>query len=101
MGSDDPEDDFNIPVWNEVLNEQPTNGEQLNERQQEELQEVLKRFKDMLRNEPGRTALAEHHIDTDTANPARLPPYRLPHAYRESVQKELGEMLKSGIIEKS
>ena len=24
-----------------------------------------------------------HHIETGTANPVRLPPYRLPHAYQE------------------
>ena len=43
----------------------------------------------------------EHGIDTGTANPIRLPPYRLPHAYRETVQKELKEMMESGTIEKS
>ena len=98
---DDPEDDFDVPVWNETLDEQPTIGEQLNEQQQKELWKMLKEFNDVLQNEPGRTALAEHHIDTGTATPIRLPPYRLSHAYRESVQKELGEMLESGIIKKS
>ena len=61
---------------------------------------MLKEFNDVLRNEPGRTALVEHHIATGTATPIRLPPYHLLHAYRESVQKELREMLESGIIEK-
>lgn len=40
-------------------------------------------------------------IDTGSANPVRLPPYRLPHAYREIVQSKLKEMLESGIIDKS
>ena len=92
MEGDDPEDDFDAPVWNEALDKQPIIGEQLNQQQREELQEMLSEFEDVLRNEPGRTSLAEHHIDTGTANPMRLPPYRLPHAYRESVQEELGEM---------
>ena len=29
----------------------------------------------------------------------RLPPYRLPHAYRELLRKELDEMQQNGIIE--
>ena len=50
---------------------------------------MLKKFNDVLGNEPGQTALAEHHIDTGTATPIRLPPYFLPQAYQESVQKEV------------
>ena len=73
MGSDDPEDDFDFPVWNETLDEQPTIGEQVTEQQQEdsELREVLKDLKDVLRNEPGQTALVKHHIDTGTTNPVQ------------------------------
>ena len=48
---------------------------------------------------PGRTKLAEHHIPTNSTPPLRLPPYRLPHAHREFLKKELDETLKSGIIE--
>ena len=43
--------------------------------------------------------MTEHKIDTGSARPVRLPPYRLPHAYREDVQQELQEMLEQGIIE--
>ena len=45
--------------------------------------------------------MIEHHIGTGLDQPVRLPPYRLPHAYREAVKKELQEMLSSGIIEPS
>ena len=45
--------------------------------------------------------LAEHKIDTGTARPVRLPPYRLPQAYRSTVQGEIQEMLREGIIEPS
>ena len=43
----------------------------------------------------------EHHIETGDSSPIRLTPYRLPHAYRETVRKELEEMQMQGIIEPS
>ena len=36
---------------------------------------------------------------TGPARPVRQPPYRLPHAYRHEVLKELEEMEESGVIE--
>ena len=36
-----------------------------------------------------------------TARPVKLPPYRLPHAHQETVQREIDEMLESEIIEPS
>ena len=45
--------------------------------------------------------LAEHKIDTGMARPVRLPPYRLAQAYRSTVQEEIQEMLREGIIEPS
>ena len=49
--------------------------------------------------QPGKTDLVEHRIEVGDGPAVRLPPYRLPHAYRDSVQKELKEMLELGIIE--
>ena len=57
--------------------------------------------KDVFDTKPGRTRLAEHRIETGSAKPIRQPPYRLPHAYRETVPKELGKMERDGVIEPS
>ena len=93
--------DADLPMWNDSLDGTLTVGEQLTEQQKAELQSLLTEFEDVLQPKPGQTSLAEHHIRTNDAKPVKLPPYRLPHAYREQVRKELDEMLDSGIIEKS
>ena len=43
----------------------------------------------------------EHSIITTDTLPVRLPPYRLPYAYRDAVKAEIEEMLKHGVIEES
>ena len=93
--------DGDIPAWNESPQGQPTIGEELNTTQCEQLRELFKEFADVLQNRPGRTEVVEHQIETGAAKPVRLPPYRLPQAYRETVQRELKAMLAEGIIEPS
>ena len=93
-----------IPVWDDG---QPSTiddvnvAKRLSEDQRTELRRLLEEFADVFQNKPGRTSVNEHHIGTGLAQPVRLPPYRLPHAYHEAVKKELQEMLSSGIIEPS
>ena len=99
VSSEDPNAD--IPVWNESPQGQPTMGEELNVTQCEQLRDLFKEFEDVLSSRPGRTEGVEHQIETGAANPVHLPPYRLPHAYRETVQRELKEMIAEGIIEPS
>ena len=94
-------DDSDVLRWNGSPEGQPSLGEQLDTTRRKQLQQLLEEFADVIRNKPGRTALMEHRIATGMANPIRLPHYRLPHAYRETVQSELKEMLESGIIDKS
>ena len=98
-------DQDDVPVWNEGSEssgvEQPSFGEQLSAGQRAEVEALLEEHSDVMRNYPGRTMLAEHHIRTGDSRPVRLPPYRLPHAYRETVKKELQDMLQQGIIEPS
>ena len=43
--------------------------------------------------------MIEHYIDTGSAQPVRLPPYRLPHAYNQAVKDKLEGMISSEIIE--
>ena len=97
------DDSEEIIFWKDgdVTKELPTLGDQLNEDQRAQLTDVLNSFPDVMRNHPGQTSMAEHKIQTGTATPHRLPPYRLPHAYREEVLKELEEMREQGIIEPS
>ena len=60
----------------------------------------MSEFKDVLRGKPRQTQVMEHSINTD-AKPIRQPSYRIPHAYREGVLKELQEMEENGVIEPS
>ena len=61
-------------------------GQQLGEDQRKGLQDLLEQF---------------NAICTGTAHPVRLPPYRVPHAYRSEVERQIGEMLQDGMIEPS
>ena len=95
-------DEEEVPFWQDgTPQDRPTISKQLSDEQVLQLQQVLLQFDQVLKNQPGRTVLAEHRIETGTARPVRLPPYRLPHAYRNSVQEEIQEMLKHDIIEPS
>ena len=50
---------------------------------------------------PGKTDVIEHDIETGTAYPIRLPPYHLTHVYRDTVKKEIAEMLELDVTEPS
>ena len=87
-----------VPTWDDGGSGELRVGEQLDEAQRGELEALLAEFDVVLQKYPGHTQLTEHDIVTGEALPIRLPPYRLPHAYRETVWKELKEMLAHGII---
>ena len=92
-----------IVLWKdkETEEEQPIISNRLLEGQRTQLHTLLEEYKDVLSNEPGRTTMAKHNIETKSGNPVRLQPYRLPHAYRETVRQELEDMERSGVIEPS
>ena len=93
-----------IPTWNDMDEggaEGATFGAQLAPVQQQEVEELLHSFADVLKDTPGRTGMMQHPIETKDGQAVRLPPYRLPHAYRDTVRKEIDDMLEQGIIEPS
>ena len=45
------------------------------------------KFRKVLSSEPGRTNIVEHHINTGTVKPIHLPPYKIPYAYRDSLER--------------
>ena len=49
----------------------------------------------------GRTNLVEHEIQTGSAKPIKLNPYRIPLAKRAAAEKEIQDLAKKGIIEPS
>ena len=96
------DDEEDLPDWRASGKVgQPMLGKQLGQEEREDIQQLLREFADVLQGEPGRTQLTVHSVNTGSARPIRLPPYRIPHAYRETVQKELKDMIESGIIEPS
>ncbi len=73
-------------------------SEKLSGSQREQLQSVLDEYHDVLRGTPGRTDMAEHVIDTGDSHPICFHPYRVPHAYRDVVERQVTE---EGMIEPS
>ena len=97
----DGEEEMETLTWNGGEHGEPTIGEKLTPGQRKELAKLLQKHQHTLTNIPGCTTIAEHSIDTGNSAPVRLPPYRLPHAYREPVKQELQEMREQGIIEEA
>ena len=97
--AEDSEED--IPHWRGCEKGDPTVGKQLSEVQKSQLNRLSGKFPDVMSSIPGRTTEVEHKVTTTEARPVRLPPYRLPHAYRDLVEKEIKDMLDAGVIEPS
>ncbi len=92
-------DEEDIPMWNDNEGGQAKQGKQLSLEQAQELNILLGRFESLFTALPGHTTIAEHHISTGEAIPVCLPPYHLPHAFRDQVKQEIDEMLAHGVIE--
>ena len=69
--------------------------------EQNNLNDLISEFHDVLSTKPGKTDLIEHDIVTSTAKLIKLPPYRVSQAYQMMVMQEIKEMLSQGIIEPS
>lgn len=87
----EPEHD-NIPAWNKVNGGQAACESHLNEEQIRELDALLGSYESFFTALPGHTNIAVHHIPTADTKPVRLPPYCIPHAFWDSVRRELTEM---------
>ena len=95
------DDSDDIIWWGDGESLPPEVNSQLSVEQKQKMDHLIEENKDVFNTRPGMTRLTEHRLETGTAKPVRQAPYRLPHAYRETVQKELAEMERDGIIEPS
>ena len=66
-----------------------------------DIEELKKKYKDVLQDVPGRTTLVQHDIPTGDAVPIRFPPYRLAHHSQEVLREEIRTLLDQGIIRPS
>jgi len=72
-------------------------GEQLSERQCQDLRELIDCHRDVFSTDAGHTDLLQHHI-TEPEKKVKLKPYRIPEARREAVRQEVKTMLRNPIV---
>ncbi len=104
IDAEDEADEEDITLWPgkpPQVREPAIIADGLSGGQREGMLHTLGLFSQVLTSVPGRTELMEHTIATGSSTPIRLPPYRLPHAYKDQVQSQIEEMLSSGTIEPS
>ena len=65
----------------------------LSNEQQTEFVKLLKEFKTLFNENPGRTTLCEHAIDTGEASPRKSRPRPLPPQWEEEINLQLDELL--------
>ena len=73
----------------------------MNKEERERIHEVLQRYDHVLRVAPGQTSITECAVKLTSKNPVRSKAYPIPHAMRESLNKEIEKMLEADVIEKS
>ena len=76
-------------------------GQNLSEEQRVELKELMGEFTNRFKDIPGSTLLVEHVVNLTTDVPVRSKPYPIPYQARESLKKDIDEMLKMGVIRES
>ena len=103
MFNSESEDGEDIPDYKEQDGDQVyAMGEQLRAQQKTRLKFLLRDFADTLRSVPGQTTITDHKIElVGPGSATRLPPYKVPYAFRAEVQLELQHMLETGIIQPS
>jgi len=73
----------------------------LSESQQADVQALLEEYQDIFTDVPSITNVGEHGIQLTSVEPIKGKPYPLPHAMRETLERELDSMLAMGVIEES
>ncbi|XP_069138852.1 uncharacterized protein [Argopecten irradians] len=104
----DEEDDFSpsnivtLPtsVGTETVKDVDVSDE-LELEQQQDVNELLSEFADVLTGVHGKTTLVEHDINLTTNDPVRVKSHTLPFQMKATIREEVDKMLKMGVIEPS
>eukprot|EP00057_Strongylocentrotus_purpuratus_P026705 XP_011681179.1 PREDICTED: uncharacterized protein LOC105446277 [Strongylocentrotus purpuratus] len=74
-------------------------NESLEESRRKEISQLLREYQDIFSDVPKKTTAAECKLHLTSDEPVRSPPYKVPQAMKETVEKEVDTMLRMGIIE--
>ena len=73
----------------------------LKSKEQLEFMDLSNELQSLFTKAPGTTSLARHRIKLTSDQPVRSRPYPVPCSLRESLKKDITDMMKMGVIRKS
>ena len=76
-------------------------GSNLTDEQRSEFMDLANQFSSLFTEAPGTTNLAQHHIKLTSDEPVRSRPYPVPYSMRESLKKDIADMIKMRVIGES
>ena len=76
-------------------------GDNLTDEQRAEFIDLASQFQSLFTEAPGTTSLAQHHIKRTSDQPVRSRPYPVPYGLRESLKKDITDMMTMGVIRES
>ncbi|CAM4553814.1 unnamed protein product [Lepidochelys olivacea] len=76
-------------------------SDQLTPAQQAEVREVLHPYRQLFSNQPGRTNLTVHRVQTGSHPPIRCSPFRVTGKTAQDLEREVRDMLALGVIQPS
>ena len=76
-------------------------GSNLTDEQRSEFMDLANQFSSLFTEAPGTTDLAQHHIKLTSDEPVRSRPYPVPYSMRESLKKDIADMIKMRVIRES
>ena len=79
-------------------------GNNLSNNEQDQIRALISKYSDIFASNPKRPTPVKnmtHKIITSNAQPVRLKPYRIPHAWEDEVSSQVQQMLDNGIIRPS
>ena len=73
-------------------------GDNLTDEQRAEFIDLASQFQSLFTEAPGTTSLAQHHIKLTSDQPVRSRPYPVPYSLRESLKKDITDMMTMGVM---
>ena len=76
-------------------------GHGLSDTEHTEFLDLAQEFSNLFTDAPRTTNLVQHHINLTSSEPVRSKPYPVPYSMRESLKKDIDDMMKMGVIRES